>query len=520
MAVKQKIQKLLQELNVGIYEKEEIMALSLLSAIAGESIFMLGPPGVAKSLIARRLKYAFKRGKSFEYLMSRFSTPDEIFGPVSISKLKDKDKYERVTEHYLPKADVVFLDEIWKAGPSIQNALLTVINEKKYRNGEREIDVPMKALISASNELPAKNEGLEALWDRFLLRLIVEGIQEKDNFNAMISEKLDLYKDTVSAETKITNENFKKWANAINEIKIPENVFNLIDVIRKKLQLHNNNENNKDNQINISDRRWRKIVHLLRTSAFLNDRKDVDLMDCFLIKDCLWNEVGQIETTKQIVNDTIRDYGPDIDLALHTELEQFEKLTKEVEQNTSKINNELVIKNDPKGIGHYKLVQNYQDKYSLIPCDVVDNVGESGTRAHIYLEDFKDHEGIIIKKAEKKHCLNIIDNNSSYSHSFDTYQLETTPIIKPYQKSPSRGDYEIWNKETEALSSILYEKKEEAALFWDTFSESFYKNLFINKEKADMCIKSKIDDVIKDIDKFLININKLRNNYQHIYIPQ
>lgn len=111
--------------------------------------------------------------------MNRFSTPDEIFGPVSISQLKDQDKYERIVNNYLPSATVVFLDEIWKAGPSIQNALLTVLNEKLYRNGEQEIKVPMKALISASNELPNKGEGLEALWDRFLVRLIVDSVHEK-----------------------------------------------------------------------------------------------------------------------------------------------------------------------------------------------------------------------------------------------------------------------------------------------------------------------------------------------------
>ena len=98
MTVKPKITELLKRLNDGVFEKKDVIALTLLSAVAGESIFLLGAPGVAKSLIARRLKYAFKDSSSFEYLMNRFSTPDEIFGPVSIKQLRDEDKYQRVIE--------------------------------------------------------------------------------------------------------------------------------------------------------------------------------------------------------------------------------------------------------------------------------------------------------------------------------------------------------------------------------------------------------------------------------------
>jgi len=232
MTVKPKITELLKRLNDGVIEKEEVIALSLLSSIAGESIFLLGAPGVAKSLVARRLKYAYKDGSSFEYLMNRFSTPDEIFGPVSISQLKDHDKYERIVKNYLPTATVVFLDEIWKAGPSIQNALLTVLNEKIYRNGDQEIQVPMKALISASNELPSKGEGLEALWDRFLVRLIVDGVKDKQSFNDMISKTLNSYSDTVGEALKISDDEYKKWNKEIEDIEIPENVFNVIHVIR------------------------------------------------------------------------------------------------------------------------------------------------------------------------------------------------------------------------------------------------------------------------------------------------
>ena len=183
------IKSLLKVLSQGVYEKEHIIAMSLLSAIAGESIFLLGPPGTAKSLVARRLKLAFMDGKAFEYLMSRFSTPDEIFGPVSISLLKNEDRYERVVEGFLPTATVVFLDEIWKAGPSIQNALLTAINERIFQNGRTTLKLPMKALIAASNELPAEGEGLEALWDRFLVRMVSNCIQSESVFYKMVRQK-------------------------------------------------------------------------------------------------------------------------------------------------------------------------------------------------------------------------------------------------------------------------------------------------------------------------------------------
>ena len=176
----------------GVYDKECELKLALLAAIAGESILILGPPGVAKSMIARSIKNVFKDANSFEYLMSRFSTPDEVFGPVSIAKLKDSGQYERITEGYLPNADVVFLDEIWKAGPAIQNSLLTVLNEKLFRNGSREMRLPLKLLIAASNELPAQGEGLEALWDRFLIRIVSKSIRNEEDFYRMLLDDSDV----------------------------------------------------------------------------------------------------------------------------------------------------------------------------------------------------------------------------------------------------------------------------------------------------------------------------------------
>jgi ATPase ravA len=316
----ERFKQLLGEMNRGIYEKETEISLSLLAALAGESIILLGPPGVAKSMVARQLKTAFREAQSFEYLMSRFSTPDEIFGPVSIQKLKTSDTYERAVKGYLPTADVVFLDEIWKAGPAIQNTLLTVINEKIFRNGNREMHLPLKLLVAASNELPAKGEGLEALWDRFVIRIESRPIKLEKNFRAMLlevkseeqrasevkSEERGVKEQSSAAEGKansnaITAEEYAGWTERIDKIGVKIEVLDAISAIRKSLRAVNVDEAAERRNIYVSDRRWKNIVRLLRTSAFMQDREEVDICDLLPIYHCLWQEPEERDAIRNIV---------------------------------------------------------------------------------------------------------------------------------------------------------------------------------------------------------------------------
>ena len=385
---------LLREMNRGIYEKETEISLSLLAALAGESIILLGPPGVAKSMVARQLKNAFRDAHSFEYLMSRFSTPDEIFGPVSIQKLKTSDTYERAVDGYLPTADVVFLDEIWKAGPAIQNTLLTVINEKIFRNGNREMHLPLKLLVAASNELPAKGEGLEALWDRFVIRIESRPIKMEKNFRAMLLGKLGVRSEelgvssaefsadsavsTASSDVRISSSEYEEWSKKIDHVGVKEEVLDDISSIRKALRAVNVDEAAERRNIYVSDRRWKNIVRLLRTSAFMQDRTEVEVCDLLPIYHCLWQEPEERNAIRQIVIRSL--FAPFADQLV----EMKQALAEDIQYHR-------VRKNPDDGRDYEGEIESLSDSLSTLERQLGDNLFVSADdKAEIsaYLRDF------------------------------------------------------------------------------------------------------------------------------------
>ncbi|ELV04933.1 AAA family ATPase, partial [Brachyspira hampsonii] len=302
---KEKINYILKKLSEGLYEKDEVIALTFLCALAGKSVFLYGPPGTAKSLIVRRIASAFKDSKYFGQLMNRFTTPEDVFGPVSLSKLKE-DKFERQTEGYLPKADFVFLDEIWKSSPAILNTLLTIINEKVYRNGSAEEKVPLKALVSASNETPPKGQGLEAMYDRFIMRLFVDTAKDVDNFVKLISDKDVSFDACLKEEEKISTKDWLKFNKDIDNVSVSDEAINIICYIKNEIDEYNKGNNEA---IYISDRRWKNIVYILKAAAFFSDRNTVMPIDCFLITHCIWTLEENIEAVKKMVLKSIKNFS-------------------------------------------------------------------------------------------------------------------------------------------------------------------------------------------------------------------
>ncbi|KIP66213.1 ATPase AAA [Vibrio harveyi] len=308
----ERINKLAKALTDGVYEREHTIKLCLLAALAGESVFLLGPPGIAKSLIAKRLIQAFDNSSYFEYLMTRFSTPEEVFGPLSIQELKDNGRYVRLTQGYLPTAQVVFLDEIWKAGPAILNTLLTVVNEKTFKNGSEIERVPMRLLVSASNELPDEDSGLDALYDRMLVRVFVNRIQDKQNFKSMLTVGTS-QEAQVPEGLAITDEEYHRWQQQLDKLTLTDNTFEKLYQLKSMLETKVESEFGDASltDMYVSDRRWKKAVKLLKASAFFNGRDETNPLDLLLLQDCLWNSPESRDVVRSVIQEFALKYAFD-----------------------------------------------------------------------------------------------------------------------------------------------------------------------------------------------------------------
>lgn len=277
----------LKYLKTTFIDKEEIIDLIGICLVARENIFLLGPPGTAKSAIVRGLSDCISDGNNFEYLFTRFTEPNEIFGPFDIRKLKEGDLVTNTTG-MLPEASLVFLDELFNANSAILNSLLMVLNERIFRRGRESRNIPALMFVGASNQLP-EEEALDALLDRFLVRVVCGNV---DSCSLEQVAKVGWKREQgISESPQIASETIRELQKWCKEVDLNDVRSEYLTVI---LELRNAG-------IRISDRKVVKLQNLIAASAVLSDRTIAQTSDLWVLR-YVWETEDQIEILSGIID--------------------------------------------------------------------------------------------------------------------------------------------------------------------------------------------------------------------------
>jgi MoxR-like ATPase len=314
----QKLNTVLSYVKESFVGKNEVIDLLGISLIAKENAFLLGPPGTAKSAIIRLLSQCIEGGRNFEYLLTRFTEPNEIFGPFDIRKLKEGELVTN-TEGMMPEASLVFLDEIFNANSAILNSLLMALNEKIFRRGKETKKLPALMFVGASNILP-EDDALNALLDRFLIRIKCDYVDP------------DLLNEVLIAGWKLENTILSECPSITpDEIKELQRRCRMVDLSTIRKQYVDLVHNLRNTGIKVSDRRAVKIQSLLAASALMCNRAEATPSDFWVLK-YIWDTEEQIEILAGIIDHIIeKDNSPQQHpQALFNKTPNPEELIKEV----------------------------------------------------------------------------------------------------------------------------------------------------------------------------------------------
>ena len=279
------MQLLIDQLATEYVERHEVIEALVAAVIARRHVVLIGPPGTAKSSLIRDLAAGLGGLQFFSWLLTEFSVPEELFGPLDISAL-EQGQYRRLTGGKLPDAELAFIDEVFKAGPAILNTLLSVMQERLFYNDGQPTPVPLISLIGASNETPTGEQELEALWDRFTVRLQVRYIQEPGNFTQMLTGSVGRMSQV------ITRSDLEAAQEAAAKVTMPKAILDMVVQLRQALA---------DHGIVASDRRYKETLDLLRAVAFLEGRSEVVEDDLLIFQHILWHDPSQAPEVARLV---------------------------------------------------------------------------------------------------------------------------------------------------------------------------------------------------------------------------
>ncbi len=291
MAPRDTLRRIRDELAQMFLERSELIDGALAALLGRQHVLIIGPPGTAKSMLADELCRRLEGATYFQWLLTKFTTPEELFGAVSLQGL-ERDEYRRVTALKLPEAHIAFLDEVFKANSSILNAILTLINERRFHNGRVITTVPLISLFGASNELPEDDE-LQALYDRFLLRFAVGYIEEDFRFLKMLQAR------PVEVRTSIGLEALQQAQSEAMALVVPDAVYRILADLRRELARA---------QLVSSDRRYRQAVDLLRAHAYLHGCDRVTENDVFFLEHALWRQPSEHAEVRATIHRLLRGY--------------------------------------------------------------------------------------------------------------------------------------------------------------------------------------------------------------------